>query len=478
MGQEIEGTSFHKKDYKEFSKRLREETKLLMNSFNRQDLEDSEPSVGLELEAWLLDEEAQPSPQNEEFLERANHPMLVHELSKFNFETNTEIYPLQSTALSQLEKELTATWSHCRTKAKEIQRKVLLIGMLPSLSEELMVLENLSTTNRYKALNQEIMHLRKGQKLNIDIEGKDHLQMTRENVMLEAASTSLQIHLKPRLKDVLRVYNASSIASSFVIAAASNSPFLFGHDLWAETRIPVFEQSVFVACFRGPDAKTLGRVCFGSGYARESLLEPFLENHDGYPPLLPFLMDEEPEKLAHLRLHNGTIWRWNRPIVGFGPSGQAHIRIEHRVAASGPSIADVVANSALYLGLTYYFADQFEKAADYLSFAECRNNFYQAAKHGLEAQISFGRQKELCLGDLLAQDLLPAARQALEKAGIEATDLSYYFDEILEPRLRLQQTGATWQRKFLQKHQCSPADLVQAYMDWQERDVPIHAWTL
>jgi hypothetical protein len=62
-------------------------------------------------------------------------------------------------------------------------------------------------------------------------------------------------------------------------------------------------------------------------YARESILECFEANRTRYPVLLPAVMDEPPESLAHLRLHNGTIWRWNRPLIGFDEQG-------HRIAGS------------------------------------------------------------------------------------------------------------------------------------------------
>jgi len=166
--------------------------------------------------------------------------------------------------------------------------------------------------------------------------------------MLEAAATSLQIHCQVNAEEAARHYNLSQILSAPMAAVAANSPYLFGKDLWDETRIPTFEQSVSVASFPDCSGQTIGRVSFGTGYARKSILEPFLENLDGFPILLPMVLDDDPSWLSHLRLQNGTIWRWTRPLIGLTKDGRPHIRLEHRVPSAGPSIADIVANIAFF----------------------------------------------------------------------------------------------------------------------------------
>ncbi|MFQ5444053.1 MAG: hypothetical protein ACE5EK_05490, partial [Nitrospinales bacterium] len=202
---------------------------------------------------------------------------------------------------------------------------------------------------------QEILKLKKGKPLELTLSGKDDLYVKHRDVMLEAAATSLQIHLQVSPKAAVRYYNTSVIISAPMVAIAANSPYLFNKDLWDETRIPTFEQAIAVASFRDRHGENIGRVTFGTGYLRNSILEPFLENLDGFPVLLPMVLDDDPAWLSHLRLHNGTIWRWNRPLIGLNRMGRPHIRIEHRVAAAGPSISDIVANMAFYLGMVNYF---------------------------------------------------------------------------------------------------------------------------
>ncbi|MCB1819824.1 MAG: hypothetical protein KDI77_18060, partial [Gammaproteobacteria bacterium] len=211
-----------------------------------------------------------------------------------------------------------------------------------------MSLSNISPLNRYYALNREVLRQRRGLPLRVDIEGRDHLVSEHCDVMLEAATTSFQIHLKAPAQFSRAYYNASIAASAPVLAAAGNAPFLFGKALWEETRIPLFEQAVVAP---GPP-----RVSMGSGYATHSLYEVFEENLRVYEPLLPMAFDAAAKEFRHLRLHNGVIWRWNRPLVGFDADGAPHLRIEHRALPAGPTFVDMIANAAFYLGLAHALA--------------------------------------------------------------------------------------------------------------------------
>ncbi|NIQ01051.1 MAG: hypothetical protein GWM98_07840 [Nitrospinaceae bacterium] len=336
----------------------------------------------------------------------------------------------------------------------------------------------MSSLKRYYALNQQVFRLREGKPIEVEIQGKDSLHLKHKDVMLEAAATSLQIHLQVHPAEAVRQYNIAQILSAPMVAVAANSPYLFGRDLWDETRIPTFEQAVSVASFRDHRGTLIERVTFGTGYGRFSLMEPFLENLDGFPILLPLVFDEDPSWLSHLRLHNGTIWRWNRPLIGIDDRGKPHLRIEHRVAAAGPSIPDIVANIAFYLGMVNFFVRSEPALDQRISFETARKNFYQAARDGWDATLQWVDGKAYPLRTLLEETLLPAARDGLKRADINSADISRYIDDIMTSRIRTGQNGARWQRAFIQAHGRDFAELTHAYHTNQRRHIPVHEWTI
>lgn len=479
MGEEISKQDFSQEDFDEFQRRLRLETKVLMEWFKEENFETSNPpTCGLELEAWLVDQDFLPSPQNEIYLSKLNHPMVVSELSQFNFELNCDPLRLTGSVFEQLHQKMKDLWSRCQDKARELNIRSLMIGILPTLRNEMLDLKYLSSLKRYHALNRQILNFRNNKDLELHIQGKDELRVRHSDVMLEAAATSLQIHLQVNPLEAVRFYNASLILSAPMVALTANSPYLFGKDLWEETRIPTFEQAIDVASFRNAEGDKVGRVTFGTGYARHSLFELFLENLDGYPPLLPLVSPEDSRWLQHLRLHNGTIWRWNRPIVGLTKEGKPHLRLEHRVMPSGPSLADSIANMMFYLGCTHAYAQKLDPPENHLSFLQCRKNFYQAARQGLKASIVWERNKESNIQSLILDELLPQAKLALVELGVDKSTISYYLEDILRHRAMTGRTGATWQRAYISTHGDDFQGMTQAYWQWQQKDQPVHEWTV
>jgi hypothetical protein len=275
------------------------------------------------------------------------------------------------------------------------------IGILPTISQQQLVLRNMSQLQRYIALNQQILRLRGGRPIELHIEGEESLSLRHHDVMLEAATTSFQIHLQVDAGLAARYYNAAKIASAAVVAASANSPFLFGRQLWEETRIPLFEQAVSV----GASDRT-NRVSFGFRYIDHSIFEVFESNLQRYPVLLPMCSEESPAALSHLRLHNGTIWRWNRPLIGFSADGRPHIRIEHRVVPAGPTHLDQFANAAFFYGLVTAFARAAVAPELRLPFDACRGNFYRAARQGLHAQVEWLDGRRGSIGELAEEVLL------------------------------------------------------------------------
>jgi len=474
VGDEIERRYFDAEDFSEFRIRLDAETTLLRQQFTDGEFSDRGDVAGFELEGWLVDERGDPLPENETFLAALNNPLVVPELAAFNVELNGSPSALTGRVFSRLHDELDATWSACREAAEKTGCHLVAIGILPTVGEGMLTSEYMSSMVRYQSLNDRVMALRDGKPLELRIEGESELTTTHHDVMLEAAATSFQIHLQCKPERSVRDFNASIIASAPMVSASANSPFLFGHALWDETRIPLFEQAVDVGERYAP------RVSFGAGYVQESLLEIFEENQREHLILIPAVRDDPPSKFSHVRFHNGTLWRWNRPLIGFDFDGQVHLRIEHRVVPAGPTIKDCIANAAFYFGLVRGFGLASEAPEEALSFEIARENFYNAARYGLNARprwIRDGKVVELGMRDLIMDELLPMAHRGLESEGIPNSEIDDYLNVIAE-RVDSGQNGAAWQKRFVHLHGGDLHQLVREYRERQDSGQPVHTWKL
>ncbi len=472
MGQDIASSHFTEQDYAAFTERLRAETALLDQWLADGYLEPCVPTGGFELEVWLVGPDMAPAGRVEALLERLRDPLVVPELATFNAEINGTAQPLRGDALSQLAAELTATLGRCSAAAAGLDTRIGLIGILPTVAPRHLTVTHMTPRARYRALNDRILALRHERPLTLDIQGRDRLTLEWQDVMLEAAATSFQIHLKVAAAQGARLYNASKILSAPMVAIGANSPFLFGRDLWDETRVPLFEQAVSVG---GPILQE--RVNFGFRYAKRSIMETFQANLDRYPVLMPQLMDEPPERLAHLRLHNGTIWRWNRPLIGFDEAGRPHLRIEHRVLPSGPTVPDCIANAALYFGAAADLIREADPPEHRLPFIQARAGFYTCAREGLEAEIQWLDGRIYPVRAILSRDLLPRARRGLQALGLDRGEIDHWIG-IVDQRLALNRTGARWQRVWVERHGPDMPGLVAAYLERQRDGRPVHEWTL
>jgi hypothetical protein len=473
MGREIDGTRFEPRDFERFAAALESETQLLDAWLANGRFADSGFVIGFEAEACLLDRDLCPAPRNEELLGKLKHPLVVPELSRFNIELNGTPQRAAGHGLRRLEAELDATWRHCLETGRDIDTSPIMIGILPTLRNRDLTLANISPRNRYFALNEQVLRQRAGRPLRLNVTGRDQLAVSHPDVMLEAAATSFQVHLQVPVSDIHRYYNASLILSAPLTALAANSPFLFGKSLWDETRIPLFEQSVDTGDAETPE---LRRVSFGSGYI-DGPSAYFRENVDQYSVLLPTEVPDGAARLSHLRLHNGTIWRWNRLLVGVdGASGPA-IRIEHRIMPAGPTIADMMANEAVYVGTVRYLAGISDAPETHMPFETARDNFYSAARDGLDARISWLDGAESTARDLLADELVPMADEGLSLLGIDGDDARRYLD-IVRARVRAGQNGARWQRDFIGKHDGDFTRVTGEYLANQRLGIPVHEWPI
>jgi len=472
MGQEIDHVVFTPAEHAEFARRLTRETADLIDRFSNAQTRDETFLIGLELETCLIDAQSYaPKMCNQAFLAGMDSPLASAELALHNVEFNTDPLPVQGDVLSVLHRNLSALLGRGRDIAGSLDAHLLMCGILPTIEPDALTLKNISPLNRYLALNRQVVAAHKGGSFRLDIAGREHLVRDLDSVMTESAATSFQIHLRTPRDLIRRAYNAALLASAPLVGVCANSPLLFGHSLWDETRIPVFEQAVGLGGFGAAGRGPLHRVSFGSGYARRSILECFEENHEHFPVLLPIL-DDTNRPLAHLRLHNGTIWRWNRPIVGFDDDGELHIRIEHRTLPAGPSLIDMIANTALFLGLVRHLMDC---PVETLDFAHVRSNFYEAARLGLSARIDWLDGQRHAIPRLALNTLIPAAASGLALLGVATQDADHYLS-VLEARLKSGQNGAEWQRRFLSQRRGGLAQLTRAMLDHQQQDVPIHIW--
>jgi gamma-glutamyl:cysteine ligase YbdK (ATP-grasp superfamily) len=472
MGQEISHSQFTHHDFELFSEHLREETELLHRWISEGRFVDKPYQAGFEMEAWLLDEQLRPAAKNHDFLEKLSHPMAVPELARFNFELNGRHRTIASDVFSQMYKELRDSWHQCQVVANELGLDVAAIGILPTAELEDFTLTNMSGMQRYRALNDQILRMREGRALQFRFEGHEILDFSHPDVMLEAATTSFQIHLRMPLQKSVRLYNAGKIVSGPLLAACANSPYFLGRDLWAETRIAVFEQAVQVGW-----SDLTKRVSFGIRYAHESIMEVFDSNLARYPIMLPRVFDEPAESLSHLRLHNGTIWRWNRPLVGFDEDGTPHFRLEHRSVPSGPTLIDAISNAAFFYGLVVEIAQQDIPMEQLIPFEMARNNFYTCAQFGLNAEVMWIDNKRYSAKELLLEELLPMAANGLERLEVNSAEINHWL-AIIGQRIESGQTGAVWQREWVYRHGNDMQRLTRAYLERQKQEEPVHQWSL
>jgi len=476
MGQEIAKSRFSADDFDAFHQHLSTETQMLKLCIEQKACSNSAAVAGLELESWLIDPDMHPAAINERYLAALNDPLASAELAKFNIELNTHPINLTGDIFSQLRKQLDTLWTDTQTEAAKHNAHLLMIGTLPTIKQTDLCLQNMSDLNRYRALNEQILCSR-GKPIQLDITGVEHLHLEHADVMLESAATSLQLHTKVPLDIAHHFYNASIIASAPMVAICANSPYLFGKYLWHESRIPVFEQSIETGGYDGAAHGPIRRVSFGSCYAKESIFECFQENLEHFPVLLPAHLGEASKQFEYIRLHNGTIWRWNRPLIGFENDGTPHIRIEHRTPAAGPTIIDTVANAAFYYGLAKNICDKIIKSGLPMGFSQAKDNFYQAARHGLESHIHWNNDHHPRIHNLITNILIDDASAGLKSFGINDDDITLYMD-VIRHRAESKQNGCFWQHQYRQNTGADFQQMTKQYLLNQQQGDPVSTWPL
>lgn len=443
--------------------------------------------IGAEQEMFLVDRDWRPAPAAMKVLEAIGDPHFVTELALFNLEANLDAFPFGGDSLSRMEKQIDSLLQKAREAAAPFGVKPVLVGILPTIRKSDLGLENMTPLPRYAALNRAMTRLR-GKAYEISIKGIDELMVQHDSVMVEACNASFQCHLQVEPSEFASLYNAAQVATAPVLAAAGNSPMLFGRRLWNETRIAVFQQAVDTRGSSHHVRERSPRVDFGRRWVDDSILEMYQEDLSRYRVLIAAEVEEDPfaalakgeaPNLRALRLHNGTVYRWNRACYGV-TDGKPHLRIEMRALPSGPSPVDEVANAAFWYGLVTSIAaaGDVRKA---MAFDDAKGNFLAASRIGLAAQLTWLDGRTVPAPDLILEHLLPMAREGLVGAGIVRDDVSRYLG-VIEERVRTGRTGTMWALKsWAEMSGRGTAGerlnaITAATYDRQEKNVPVHEW--
>ncbi|MFI6496061.1 glutamate--cysteine ligase [Nonomuraea typhae] len=461
MGRDLDKERFSEAEYARFGERLEQQLGTLRELLGRPGFGQGPTTLGAELELFLIDEKGRPLPRNQEVRRALDDPRVVLELGRFNLEVNLTPLPLAGRPFAGLGGEIQETL--LKVDGAVEGGGAVPIGILPTLGAGDFTRQAISDENRYRALSRGIRRLRIEPFLVV----VDDLELEVEDVILEAANTSWQVHLRTPPERFARLFNAAQLAIGPVLAACGNSPLFLGRTLWEETRIALMEEAADDRDIERRFRRD-GRVTFGSDWVHEGAYELFERYVRDYDPIIPDMSSDA--ELAELRLHQGTVWQWNRPV--YDPADGGHLRVEMRALPAGPSCADMAANTAFLVGLTLACA---ERDLTGYRFAEAYQNFYRAAQKGLEARLSWpGREGEAPAADLVLS-LLPEARAALLGAGVVPGDADRALGVIAQ-RVRLGRTGAVWQREALTRYDGDVERLVRRYREQVLTGQPVHLW--
>ncbi|MGH3384794.1 MAG: glutamate--cysteine ligase [Nocardioidaceae bacterium] len=489
MGQEVEQREFSRADRTRYRAKVRRCLDVFARMLRESRFDSDRPMAGLEIEFNIVDDAGDPSMKNVEALERIADPDFQTELGQFNLEINVPPRRLPDRGIEAFERDVRASLNNAEARANEVGAHMLMIGVLPTLQTGHMTADTLSANPRYALLSEQILAAR-GEDIRIAIDGVERLAATADTIVPEAACTSTQLHLQVSPDEFPAYWNASQSIAGVQIAIAANSPFLFGKELWRETRIALFEQATDT---RSEELKSQGvrpRVWFGERWIN-SIFDLFEENVRYFPALLPIVDDEDPvevldrgdtPQLGELRLHNGTVYRWNRPVYDVVRE-TPHLRVENRVLPAGPTVVDMLANAALYFGLVRYLVDQQRPLWSQMSFSAAEENFHTGARHGIEAQVYWPGLGAVPAAELVLRRLLPMADEGLQSWGVSQFERDRLLG-VIEQRCLTGRNGATWLAEVFHsiydRGQRDRFDamraVVQRYREHMHTNEPVHTW--
>lgn len=487
MGQDVEIRQFTREDRQRYREKVRRCLDVFARMLSESQFDTERRSMGLEIELNLTDEQGDPAMNNAQVLALMADPDFQTELAQFNIEINVAPARLTGSVFADLELAVRTSLNYANDVARQTETKVVMTGILPTLRPEHLTEHALSESPRYKLINEQVFAAR-GEDLQIAIDGVERLSTSADTIAPEAACTSVQLHLQVNPESFAAHWNASQAIAGIQLALGANSPFFFAKELWRETRIALFEQATDT---RPEELKAQGvrpRVWFGERWIT-SIFDLFEENVRYFPSLLPITDDEDPlevlerggvPQLGELRLHNGTVYRWNRPIYDVH-RGRPHVRVENRCLPAGPTVVDVLANAALYYGLVKVLAEADRPLWSQMSFSAAVENFHNGAKHGIDAKIYWPGVGEVPATELVLRRLLPMAHEGLQQCGVDDADRERLLG-IIEGRCLTGRNGAQWQvATFHQRyddHDRPEAlrEMMRAYVEHMHTNEPVHTW--
>jgi CBS domain-containing protein len=438
------------KQIREFTRRLLQDLRAMERMLTDSLFETGVRRAGAEQEVFLVDRDWRPAPAVLPLLERLQDSHYTTEVAQFNLEMNLDPVPIGGDFLSSLQGQLDHLLGKARRAAAELDARVVMTGILPTIRKSDLGLDNMTPIPRYYALNRAMTRLR-GTDYEIHLKGTDEVYLKHDSVMVESCNCSFQAHLQVSPTEFARLYNISQVVAGPVLAAATNSPLLFGKRLWQETRIALFQQSVDTRKRGNYMREVSPRVDFGSRWLRDSVVELFQEGISRHRILIATDPEENPfekidrglaPELRALRLHNGTIYKWNRACYGI-VDGRPHLRIEARALPSGPTVVDEIANAAFWYGLMLAMAASVDDVSSRIAFDDAKQNFFGAARQGLGAQFTWLDGYSAPAQPLILERLLPMAREGLLSVKTSTADVDRYLG-IVEERVRTGMTGSRW----------------------------------
>ncbi|OBA81974.1 glutamate--cysteine ligase [Mycolicibacterium elephantis] len=488
MGEDVKQTDFSHAHRREYRRKVQQCLDVFETMLNQSSFEFERPLTGMEIECNLVDSAYQPAMTNQEVLEAIADPAYQTELGAYNIEFNVPPRRLPGRAALELENDVRASLNAAESKANDHDAHIVMVGILPTLMPEHLTGRWMSESTRYQALNDSIFTAR-GEDILIDIAGPERLSLQTESIAPESACTSMQLHLQVSPAEFAQNWNAAQVLAGPQLALGANSPYFFGHHLWAETRIELFAQATDT---RPDELKAQGvrpRVWFGERWIT-SIFDLFEENVRYFPSLLPELTDEDPAfelaqgrtpRLAELRLHNGTIYRWNRPVYDV-VDGRPHLRVENRVLPAGPTVVDMMANAAFYYGTLRTLSEEDRPLWTKMSFAAAQHNFIESAREGMDARLYWPGLGEVTPDELVLRQLLPMADEGLRRWEVAGEVRDRYLG-VIEGRAKTGRNGSAWQvatvAALQQGGMSRPdalAEMLRLYCERMHSNEPVHTW--
>lgn len=492
MGAETSSRSYTREERQRYRERVRLDLDVLERMLREDRFASGRPITGLEIELNLVDDAAQPDFVNARVLEAIDDPEYQTELAKFNIELNVAPRPLPGTAARQLEDDLRTSLNQADERARSAGARIAMVGILPTLRAEHFDGDWISENNRYTALNDSIFFARQ-EDIVLDIAGPtgERIHTYADTIAPESACTSVQLHLQVSPAEFSAHWNAAQALAGPQVALAANSPFFYGRQLHAETRIALFRQATDTRPVELKNQGVRPRVFFGERWIT-SIFDLFEENSRYFPALLAECSDEDPVALLdagrmpaldELKLHNGTVYRWNRPIYDVADN-IPHVRVENRVLPAGPTIADTMANAAFYYGCVRSLTRETRPVWSRMSFQAAEGNFEAAARDGIDARMYWPGLGEVPAEELVLRHLLPLAHEGLADWGV-AQDVRERYLGIIEGRARAGRNGATWQVEAVRRLEAAGLDrdaalarMLELYMEGMHGNEPVHTWEL